>query len=311
MVLLTSAHRIQPVHALYTQTLEICRKNLQSEHVADAAAVNIFGFLDYRAALRALYDHKKASEYGFSHRAFSRRAGLKSVNFLKLVMDGERNLSPDAAARFAQALGLRGREADYLCELVQYNQARTSKERSLAYERMVRLKPEREIRELDAQQSAYHESWYIPAIRELAARGDFRDDPGWIARTLEPSITLAQADKALSVLRSLGLLSADEAGTLRPVDAHVSTGLAPLGHHLADYHRTMIERAAQAIDRFPREEREIASLTLCIDDAMLPELKARLQAFRRELMQLAEQSGDRKRVVQINFQLFPLTKKES
>jgi uncharacterized protein (TIGR02147 family) len=73
----------------------------------------------------------------------------------------------------------------------------------------------------------------------------------------------------------------------------------------------MIERAGAAIDLFPREEREIASLTLCIDDAMLPELKLRLQTFRRELMQLAEQSGDRKRVVQINFQLFPLTKKES
>jgi hypothetical protein len=63
-------------------------------------------FDDYRAALRALYAHKKQHEYGFSHRAFSRRAGLKSTNFLKLVMDGERNVSPKVAARFADALGL-------------------------------------------------------------------------------------------------------------------------------------------------------------------------------------------------------------
>ena len=225
-------------------------------------------------------------------------------------MDGERNLSAEAALSFAQALGLNAHESEYFCELVQYNQARTSRERSLSYERLVRLKPQRAVRELDAQQAAYHAKWYIPAIRELAARADFRDDPAWIARTLEPSITVAQATKALAALSSLGLLSRDESGMLRPVDTHVSTGLAPLGHQIADYHRAMIARAGEAIDLFPRDEREIASLTLCIDERILPELRERMQKFRRELMQFAEQSGDRKRVVQINFQLFPLSKKE-
>jgi len=278
--------------------------------VDQAVPVNIFAFRDYREALRALYAHKKAHEYGFSHRAFSRRAGLKSTNFLKLVMDGERNLSPAAALRFATALGLHGNEVDYFCELVQYNQAHGSRERSLAHDRMLRLQPQRAVRELGAQQSAYHAHWYVPAIRELAARADFRADPGWIARLLEPSITVAQATKALEVLTSLGLLSADEHGVLRPVDEHVTTGLTPLGHHIADYHRAMIERAGEAIDLFTGDEREIASLTLCIDEAILPELKQRMQTFRRELMQFAERTGQRKRVVQINFQLFPLSKKE-
>ena len=278
--------------------------------MASASPVNIFGFLDYREALRALYAHKKEHEYAFSHRAFSRRAGLKSTNFLKLVMDGERNLSADAAARFARAFGLTAHECEYFCELVCYTQARTARERSLSYDRLVRLKPQRALRELDAQQAAYHSEWYIPAIRELAARADFSSDPQWVARTLEPAITTAQAGKALSVLSSLGLLVADAHGVLRPVDDNVTTGLAPLGHQIADYHRAMIERAAAAIDVFPRDEREIASLTLCIDDSILPELKQRLQTFRRELMQFAEHSGDRKRVIQINFQLFPLSKKE-
>lgn len=278
--------------------------------MADVSPVNIFGFLDYREALRALYAHKKQTEYAFSHRAFSRRAGLKSTNFLKLVMDGERNLSADAAARFARAFGLSVQECEFFCELVSYTQARTARERSLSYDRLLRLKPQRATRELDAQQAAYHAEWFIPAVRELAARSDFSSDPSWVAHALEPGITVAQATKALTVLGSLGLLVADEHGVLRPVDENVTTGLAPLGHQVADYHRAMIERAAAAIDLFPREEREIASLTLCVDDDVLPELKARLVTFRRELMLFAEQSGDRKRVIQINFQLFPLSKKE-
>jgi uncharacterized protein (TIGR02147 family) len=278
--------------------------------VSRADRVNVFAYLDYREALRALYAHKKANEYGFSHRAFSRRAGLKSVNFLKLVMEGERNLSAEVAPRFAAALGLDGAESDYFCALVDYNQARTSRDRSAAHQRLVRQQPQRAVRELDAQHAAYHTHWYIPAIRELAVRADFRAEPAWVARMLEPSITVAQAKKALEVLTALGLLSADEHGQLRPVDAHVSTGLAPLGHQIADYHRAMIARAGQSIDLFERSEREIASLTLCIDEAVLPELKQKLQAFRRELMLFAEASGQRTRVVQVNFQLFPLSKKE-
>ena len=72
----------------------------------------------------------------------------------------------------------------------------------------------------------------------------------------------------------------------------------------------MLERAAEALDRSPREEREIASVTLCVSDARLGELKARLERFRDEILQTygAEESGSR--VVQMNLQLFPLTVKE-
>lgn len=86
--------------------------------------------------------------------AFSRRAGLRSTNYLKLVMEGLRNLSPEMASRFAGALKLEGNEADYFCELVQYNQARTTRERTRAYERMLRLKPTSAVRELDLRQAA-------------------------------------------------------------------------------------------------------------------------------------------------------------
>jgi uncharacterized protein (TIGR02147 family) len=269
----------------------------------------VFSYLDYREALRALYAHKKAHEYGFSHRAFSRRAGLKSTNFLKLVMDGERNLSSEVAQRFARALGLAAAESEYFCELVSYNQARNTRERAAAYERLSKLKPQRAARELDASQNAYHARWYIPALRELAARADFRDDPSWIARMLSPAITRAQAKKALDTLLALGML-VREGGRLRQADPALTTGPAPLGHHLADFHRAMIDRGREAIDLFPRDEREIGGVTLCIDPALLPALRERIQAFRRELLSF-EHTGQRTRVVQVNFQLFPLSKKES
>ena len=77
--------------------------------------------------------------------------------------------------------------------------------------------------------------------------------------------------------------------------------------HIANYHRTMMERAAESIDLFPSEDRDISSLTLCLGADGVHRLKERIQRFRRELLEMSALEDDPARVIQINFQLFPLT----
>ena len=276
----------------------------------EALSVNVFEHLDYRALLRALFEHKKRTEYGFSHRALSRRAGLSSSNFLVLVMKGSRNLSTELAERLASALGLPKREAEYFIELVAFNQAKTPNEKARCYERLARFKGHREIYKLAAEQEAYHSAWYIPAVRELAAREDFQSDANWIARTLQPRITAAQAKRALAVLVKLELLRKDKKGRLRQSAPIVTTGVGPLAHHVVQYHRTMLQCAARALDEVPRDEREISTLTLCVSHEVMLKLKERIRELRRELLHVAEQEGAAERVVQINFQLFPMSRKK-
>jgi uncharacterized protein (TIGR02147 family) len=278
--------------------------------VASAVSVHIFDYLDYRAFLRDFYVAEKAKARGFSHRAFSRRAGLKSSNYLNLVIKGERDLSADAATRFARGCGLVKAEADYFCELVAFGQAKTAELRNRCYERLARFRRFRTAHKLEQAHAAYHGAWYMPAVRELAARADFRDDPKWIAAVLEPAISTAQARDALATLTALGLLVREARGRLRQADSLLTTGDGPLGHHIVNYHRTMIDQAKHALDRVPREERDISSLTLCVSDEALPRLKERIAQFRRELLQTAELEGAPSRVVQINFQLFPLSRKK-
>lgn len=272
--------------------------------------VSVFEYLDYRAYLRDHYKERKAHEYGFSHRAFSKRAGLRSTNYLKLVMDGERNLTPEMAHQFAAGCGLEKAAIDYFCELVAFNQAESAVERNRCHERLMRYKQYRALHQLDAAQTLYHSTWYLPAIRELAARPDFDPDPKWIARTLMPRIAIDEAQLALSTLLQLGLLVRDEGGRVKQADALVTTGPGPLGHQIVNYHRAMLERAAAAIEAIPREEREISSLTLCVSQEVLLDLKERIREFRRELIQLTELGGSPERVVQLNFQLFPLSEKK-
>jgi uncharacterized protein (TIGR02147 family) len=273
-------------------------------------APDIFAFDDYRAFLRAYYAYRKAQRRGFSLRTFSRQAELTSSNYLKLIMDGDRNLSSSMAERFAEACGLRGKQAEFFCELVAYGQAETATERERAYRNLGSYRRFRSVYPLDRAHEAYHSQWYIPAMRELAARADFVADPHWIGRTLLPAISARKAAHGLKVLRELGMLVEGSDGKLRQTHELVETPDQPLGHHVVKFHRTMMERAAEALDVVPREQREIAALTLCLSESQLQTLKERLSQLRSELLHEFTSGPDATRVVQVNFQMFPLSVQE-
>jgi uncharacterized protein (TIGR02147 family) len=148
----------------------------------------------------------------------------------------------------------------------------------------------------------------MPAIRELSASREFREDPEWIADQLIPKITPLQAQRALETLLELGLLLRDAKGKLVQADALVSTGPETRGLHIVAFHRAMTMRAMESIDLVPAAERDISSLTLCLGRSGLKNLKERLQRLRRELLELSALEGEQEQVVQINFQLFPLSR---
>jgi len=108
-------------------------------------------------------------------------------------------------------------------------------------------------------------------------------------------------------LCKLGLLEPGSEGRLVQTSEIITTGPGPLGHHIFNYHHMMLERAAEALDSLPREERDLSCLTLCVSQAKLAELKERVRSFRQELLRTAELDNSPERVVQINFQVFPLS----
>jgi len=270
--------------------------------------IDVFAYLDYRAYLRDFYNARKAGSRGFSYRSFSRKAALKSPNYLKLVIDGERNLSAEMAERFGEACGLGDDEARYFVDLVAFNQASSLAERDKHYARLTGYQRYRNAHKLDLAHAAYYSAWYMPAIRELAARSDFREDSSWIAEQLVPPITKLDAERSLQVLLELGMLVRDGAGKLRQAEVLLSTGPETRGLHIAAYHRGMMQRAMESIDLVPPAERDISSLTVCLGANGLRSFKERVQRFRRELLELSALEDEPERVVQMNFQLFPLSK---
>ncbi len=271
---------------------------------------NVFSYLDARRFLGDYYAFKKATSSGFSYRGFSRRAGIKSPNYLKLVVDGDRNLTPKMAHRFGAACGLEGDALHYFLDLVAFTQARSKDEKSDRYERLIRFREHREIHRIDIAYGEYLSHWYIPAIRELAFRTDFRADPEWIAARMLPAIAAEEAARGLEVLSELEMLKPGPDGKLHPTDTLVTTGQEVKGIHLRAYHRTMMARAAAALDEIPPADRDISSVTLCLGPDAVKRMKERIRAFRRELLQMSASENDPGQVLQVNVQLFPLTRQD-
>ena len=212
------------------------------------------------------------------------------------------------AERFAHACGLDADASRYFVHLVAFNQAKTSPERAQHYGKLTSFQSYRQAHKLEIAHAAYYSDWYMPAIRELAASRDFKADPEWIADHLVPNITPLQATRALETLIELGLLVRDAAGRLVQADALLSTGAETRGLHIAAFHRAMTQRAIESIDLVPAQERDISSLTLCLSRGGLTAFKERVQRFRRALLELSALESDPAQVVQINFQLFPLSR---
>lgn len=270
--------------------------------------VSVYDFLDYRAYLRAYYEAAKRARPSFSFRFFSKLAGLKSPNFLKLVMDGERNLGADSVTRFTAALGLAAREAEFFADLVAFNQADNMAEKNRSFERIAASRRFRQARRIDGDLFAYLSRWYNPAVRELAAREDFQEDPRWIAAQLVPRITPVEAADAMKLLLSLGLLVRD------PVSGRVVRGEPTLTteHEVrslgaAAFHRQMLERAAQSLELVPGNKRDLAALTVCVSPETAAIVKQRIHEFREALTELCDSDTRGAVVYQLNVQWFPLS----
>lgn len=270
--------------------------------------INLFGYLDYRRYLKDFYRDKKGKKGSrFSFRSFSRLAGLSAPNFLKLVMEGKRNLGPDGIEGFKKALHLNKEEAAYFENLIYFNQATSDEERNRRYKALATSQKFRQIREIEQDLFVYYSHWYYAAIRELVLLPDFKEDPKWIAKKLFPRITDKQAMTSLELLLKLKFLKREKSGRLVQAEQNITSSREVQSLAVANFHRQMIQLASESIDRTPQEKRDISSITLALSKEKYLEAKRRIQEFRRELNVLLSEKDSVDSIYQINFQIFNLS----
>jgi uncharacterized protein (TIGR02147 family) len=267
----------------------------------------IFEYDDYRRFLADYYDRAKAKDRKFSFRFFSRIAGFKSSNFLYLVMKGKSNISPESCDALAKAMKLNREESLFFKNLVLFNQAKTSAEKQAYSEEMLRSRTYQKIYPLSEAQYKYFGTWYFTVVRGLVGIPEFQEDPEWIAARISPEITPAEARKALEELLKLGLIHREPGGRLAQTNANITSASALVSSSLAHFHREMMARASEAIDRFPRENRDLSAMTVGISVETAKKIKELAEKFRGEIVDMVSKEQTPDVLYQLNVYLFPVT----
>src|SRR6476620_3146047 len=135
-------------------------------------ASNIYNFSDYRDFLKDRYRQLKESDPLFSFRFFSKQAGFGSPNYLKLVMDGKRNLSSEAIGKFAKGLRLDNHETEYFRYMVDFNQCENPHKKKVFEANLVYLRELFKVKTLIPELYDYYHDWYHAAIREMVKKGN-------------------------------------------------------------------------------------------------------------------------------------------
>ncbi|MBI2343944.1 MAG: TIGR02147 family protein [Deltaproteobacteria bacterium] len=266
---------------------------------------DIYTYTDYRAFLRDAYAEAKARFPHFSYRYFARHAGFSSPNFLKLVIEGKRNLSEESIPKFAQVFQLKRRERRFFEMLVRFNQAKRPEEQEECYRRILEFPEYCRAQELVQEQYEYLTHWYYPVIQELIVLPDFEESGEWVAGRLRHQVTPVQARKALEVLERLGLVARTADGLLQPTQQHITTGDFPRAAAAYRYHEEMMARALDALHAQPASQREYGGLTLSVNEEQLKRLKTAIRDFRRVVLNVVSPGTARATAVyQLNIQLF-------
>ncbi len=269
--------------------------------------LNIFTYTSYRRFLHDLYEHKKRGSNGFSHRAFVRMCGFSSPNFLKLVIDGKRNLGNTAKQKLISAICNNKNEKEYLAALIDLEQARSIEEKNQELVTISRLRHRKNIKTIDVDQYEYLSKWQNVAIRELVALDDFQENATWINAKLGTDLSEHTIKNIFEKLIKLNILKRDTTGRLIQTDSNVVCEPKIFSVAVNNYHREMLQKAADAIETSKSADRDITGLTVTIDRKAYEEIVRTIKECRERIHHIASTSTSKDAVYQVGFQTFNLS----
>lgn len=271
---------------------------------------SIFQYSDYRCFLKDKFSSLKEKNPRFSYRAFNRQAGIASSGFLKLVIEGQRNLGEEGIQKISKGFNLNEEEFEYFNWLVRFNQAESHQEKDRYFRKLMRVKPYAQAKSLQVAQYNLLSKWYYVAILELVRLdGSELKDLGWIQQNIKPTVGRRLIHNAIKELQKLGLLEEDSRGEWKRNDQILKTPDEVKSLSLVNFHKEMSQLAARAVAEDPSYKREFSALTIAVSEEGFDRIKKELQKFLKKLHGIIEQEekSPRERVCQVNLQLFQLS----
>ena len=273
-------------------------------------------YMDYRVFLAEFYHFKKMqtrlSIRPYSYAIFSAAADIKSPNYLKMIIEGKRNLSPDMVVKFAKACGLNKSQGEEFRLLVFFNQCEDPADRNYALKQLSEYRMEQKIKhgELDRKVLEKVPNWIGWIIYALADQAGVTFQVSQLKEILRNKASESEIVAALDGLLKSGELAKD------PVTGAITKGKpteAPEEIPSALVRKLQLQLMYLGLESLYQDqpnEREFGSLTLSLTEKEFEELKFKLRQMRKSLNKdnsIARLADKGQRVYQLNLQLFPVS----
>lgn len=278
----------------------------------------IGAYTDFRQYLRDFYDYKlhlhKNSFSTYSYKTFSAAADIKSPNYLKLIIEGGRNLSQETARKFARALGLDREGADEFLLLVEYGQAFDPLERNRHLKALNEFRVRKRIKsgELGSASTKTAPQWVSWVIHAMADQKNVDFSVESLRNLLQGKVSADDIRRSMQQLLDRGALQLDvETGKIKK-------GVAPPAQEeipqdmIRKIQSELMYLGMEALLNGKSHEREIGTLTVCLTEAEFEKIKFELRHMRKRIFKdalVSREQGPGDRVYQLNIQMYPLTKK--
>lgn len=278
--------------------------------------IDLFQYIDFRLYLRDAFAQLKSKNSAYSQRMIAQKIGVASTGWISDMLAGRRNLTSSHVVQLHTLLQHSTKAKAYFEVLVGYNQAASIDEKNRFYEQLLTFR-EVSAELVDRDRFEYFNEWYHSAIREKLLVEPFRGDYRQLAKSMEPAISPAEAQKSIELLLQLGMISYDaKTGEYRPVDVHVKKQSGFDSLHYFNYLRANMQLGMESLVRIPKDERYMSALCTALSEDSFKEITEDFRALRRKIMALSEKdarqrrtttSPEHMRVYQCLIELFPLS----
>jgi uncharacterized protein (TIGR02147 family) len=147
--------------------------------------------------------------------------------------------------------------------------------------------------------------WEHFAVLNLMNTDDFKADVNWIGERL--GLSAIEVRAAIERLERLGFVERTATGFMRKI-GRITTTHDLESVALRASHRQSLDQAIESLETVPVELRDVTSITMAIDLVRIPQAKALIKKFRRELSDFLESGSAKTEVYNLNIQLVPVTK---
>ncbi|MFV8257152.1 DUF4423 domain-containing protein [Bdellovibrio bacteriovorus] len=274
-------------------------------------------YMNYRQFLADFYLFKRKASKGslraYTYAVFSAAANIKSPNYLKMIIEGKRNLSDDMIGKFGKALGFMKDQTEEFRLLVQFTQAMDPAERNMYLKKLSEHRVAGKLKsgEIDRKTWEKVPNWVAWIIYAMIDQDGVSFDTATLKKLLRGKASEDEIDNALTTLITSGDLRRDEVtGELKKARSLTDSPEEIPVALVRKLQSQLMYLGLESLYQDQPTEREFGTLTLSLTKSEFEEIKFKLRQMRKALHKdnsIARMKDKGERVYQLNIQLFPVT----